>query len=188
MGVDGDQTKPPAPNKQRNIPSLPSDAIYEGGSVDEYATLVYAYSTKTACIDPRHCIDLHPRTFNDILPLVSASTPGKWTPRHDETNMFLTEEKQFSSRDEYRHLSCCGVNSATADSALETTISSTMTATAAERAHAWDVHNAALRTHKDVSEAIESRLTYIRRFKGKKALTGEERVAERLVYSRFFDT
>eukprot|EP00873_Tetraselmis_striata_P012614 jgi/Tetstr1/432878/TSEL_022227.t1 len=34
----------------------------------------------------------------------------------------------------------------------------------------------------------EDRLAYLRRFKCKKALTGEERVAERLVYSRFFDT
>eukprot|EP00873_Tetraselmis_striata_P034706 jgi/Tetstr1/454970/TSEL_041831.t1 len=32
------------------------------------------------------------------------------------------------------------------------------------------------------------RLTDLRRFKCKKALTGEERVAERLVFSRFFDT
>jgi hypothetical protein len=39
-----------------------------------------------------------------------------------------------------------------------------------------------------VTQAVESRLTYVRRFKGKKALIGEERVAERLVYSRFFDT
>jgi hypothetical protein len=44
------------------------------------------------------------------------------------------------------------------------------TATAAEKAHAWDVHDAAVRTHKVVTHAIESRLTYIRRFKGKKAL------------------
>jgi hypothetical protein len=61
-------------------------------------------------------------------------------------------------------------------------------ATAAERAHAWDIHDAAVWTHKVVTQAVESRLTYIRRFKGKKALTGDERVAERLVYSRFFDT
>eukprot|EP00873_Tetraselmis_striata_P018382 jgi/Tetstr1/438646/TSEL_027197.t1 len=33
-----------------------------------------------------------------------------------------------------------------------------------------------------------NRLAYLRRFKCKKTLTGEERVAERLVYSRFFDT
>jgi hypothetical protein len=51
-----------------------------------------------------------------------------------------------------------------------------------------DIHDAAVRTHKPVTQAVESRLTYIRRFKGKKALTGEERVAEHLVYSRFFDT
>jgi hypothetical protein len=62
------------------------------------------------------------------------------------------------------------------------------TATAAERAHAWDIHDAAVRTHKAVTQAVESRLTYIFRLKGKKALTGEERVVERLVYSRFIDT
>jgi hypothetical protein len=62
------------------------------------------------------------------------------------------------------------------------------TATEAERAHAWDIRDAAVRTHKAVTQAVESRLTFARRFKGKKALTGEERVAERLVYSRFFDT
>jgi hypothetical protein len=49
------------------------------------------------------------------------------------------------------------------------------------------VHDAAIRTRKAVKHAVESRLTYIRCFKGKKTLTGEERVAERLVYSRFFD-
>jgi hypothetical protein len=62
------------------------------------------------------------------------------------------------------------------------------TATAAERAHAWDVHNAAIRTHKAATQAVESRLIYIRHFKGKSALAGEERVAGRLVYSRFFNT
>jgi hypothetical protein len=39
-----------------------------------------------------------------------------------------------------------------------------------------------------VASAGEARLTYIRRFKAKKILTGEERVAERLVYTRCFDT
>jgi hypothetical protein len=49
--------------------------------------------------------------------------------------------------------------------------------------------HAAVRTHKAVTQAVDSRLTtYIGRFKGKKALAGEERVAERLVYSRFFET
>jgi hypothetical protein len=34
----------------------------------------------------------------------------------------------------------------------------------------------------------EARLTYIKRFKAKKILAGEERAAERLVYSRCCDT
>jgi hypothetical protein len=71
--VDGDQTKPPAHNKQHNIP-----AVFEGGSVDEYATQVYANSAKTAYIDPRDYIDLLPRAFNDILPQVYAF--NAWLP------------------------------------------------------------------------------------------------------------
>jgi hypothetical protein len=39
-----------------------------------------------------------------------------------------------------------------------------------------------------VASSGEARLTYIRRFKAKKILTGEERVAERLVYTHCFDT
>jgi hypothetical protein len=101
--------------------------------MDEYyATNVSANLTKTAYIDPRDWIDLLPRAFNDILPHVKASIPGMWTPRHDETNRFLTKEKRISSRDEYRHLACYGVYFAAADAVLETAI----TATAAERAQA----------------------------------------------------
>jgi hypothetical protein len=95
LKVDIDQTKALAPNKQHNIPSLPANAISEGVSVDEYATHAYANSTKTAYIDPRDWIDLLPRAFSDVLTHVKASTPGLWTPRYDETNMFLTEEKEF---------------------------------------------------------------------------------------------
>jgi hypothetical protein len=39
-----------------------------------------------------------------------------------------------------------------------------------------------------VASAGEARLTYIRRLKAKKILNGEERVDERLVYTRSFDT
>jgi hypothetical protein len=53
LKVDGDQTKPPAPTMQHNIPSIHADAVSEGGSVDEYATHISANSTKTAYIDPR---------------------------------------------------------------------------------------------------------------------------------------
>jgi hypothetical protein len=190
LKVDDDQTKPPAPTKQHNIPSVRADAVSEGGSVDEYATPLSAHSTKPAYIDPSDWIDLLPRAFNDILPPINASIPCMWTPRHDETDMFLAEEKRISSRDEYRHLACYGVYFAAAEAALETamaTVRST-TATETERTHAVDITYAAVRTHKAVTQAVESRLTYVRRFKCKKALTGEERVADRLVYSRFFDT
>jgi hypothetical protein len=51
--VDDVHTKPPPPNKQHNIPLIPADAVYEGGSVDEYATPVFATWTKNAYIDPR---------------------------------------------------------------------------------------------------------------------------------------
>jgi hypothetical protein len=78
----------------------------------------YANSTKTAYIDPRDWIDLHPRASNHILPPVNASTPGLSTPRHDETYEFLTEEKRISSRDEHRHLACYVIYSIAADAAL----------------------------------------------------------------------
>jgi hypothetical protein len=91
--VGGEQTKPLAPNKQDNIPSVPGDAVYEGESVNEYATDVYANSTKTAYIDPRDWIDLLSSAYNDILPPVNAYASGLWTPRHDEIYIFLTEDK-----------------------------------------------------------------------------------------------
>jgi hypothetical protein len=57
-----------------------------------------------------------------------------------------------------------------------------------ETAYAYSLVDEALRTNQAVASAGEARLTYIRRFKAKKILTGEERVAERLVYTRCFDT
>jgi ribosomal protein S7 len=62
------------------------------------------------------------------------------------------------------------------------------TSTPDETAYAYSLVDAALCTHQAVASAGEARLTYIRRFKAKKILTGEERVAERLVYTRCFDT
>eukprot|EP00873_Tetraselmis_striata_P038120 jgi/Tetstr1/458384/TSEL_044822.t1 len=57
-----------------------------------------------------------------------------------------------------------------------------------DRVDALDLLDAAHRTLKAVGDADEARLTYLRRFKAKKALTPEEQVAERLIYSRVFDT
>eukprot|EP00873_Tetraselmis_striata_P025467 jgi/Tetstr1/445731/TSEL_033379.t1 len=61
-------------------------------------------------------------------------------------------------------------------------------ATARDTAGANDLLDSTIRTIATCGQAAEDRLTYLRRFKCKKALTGEERVAERLVYSRFFNT
>jgi hypothetical protein len=58
-----------------------------------------------------------------------------------------------------------------------------VTSTPDETAHAYSLVDAALRTHEAVASAGKARLAYIRRFKAKKILTGEERVAERLIYS-----
>jgi hypothetical protein len=63
-----------------------------------------------------------------------------------------------------------------------------VTSTPDETAYAYSVVDAALRTHQALASAGETRLTYIRRFKAKKILTGEGRVAERLVCTRCFDT
>jgi hypothetical protein len=45
-----------------------------------------------------------------------------------------------------------------------------------------------MRTHMACCNAHEKKLTYLRRFARKNMLIGEERVAERLVYSIFFAT
>eukprot|EP00873_Tetraselmis_striata_P006658 jgi/Tetstr1/426922/TSEL_017135.t1 len=48
---------------------------------------------------------------------------------------------------------------------------------------AFGLRDTALRT----TFAVEARVAYLRRFKAKKALTGKEQVAERLIYSRDLD-
>jgi hypothetical protein len=63
-----------------------------------------------------------------------------------------------------------------------------VTSTPDETAYAYSLVDVALRTHQAVASAGEAQLTSLRRFKAKKILTGEERVAERLVYTRCFDT
>jgi hypothetical protein len=63
-----------------------------------------------------------------------------------------------------------------------------VTSTPDETAYAYSLVDAALRTHQALASSGEARHTYIRRFKAKKILTGEERVAELLVYTRCFHT
>jgi hypothetical protein len=63
-----------------------------------------------------------------------------------------------------------------------------VTSTPDKTAYAYSLVDAALRTYQAVASAGVARPTYIRRFKAKKILTGEERDVERLVYTRCFDT
>jgi hypothetical protein len=53
-------------------------------------------------------------------------------------------------------------------------------------ADTWGLFDVTARTHSACNNADDEMLTYPRRFKSKMLLTGVERVAERLVYSRFF--
>jgi hypothetical protein len=62
-----------------------------------------------------------------------------------------------------------------------------VTSTRNEKACAYS-SSTPLHTHQAIAVAGEAQLTYIRRFEAKKILGGEERLAERLVYTRCFDT
>jgi hypothetical protein len=55
--VDGDLTKPQTPYKDHYNSSFPVDAVFVGGTEDEYATHVAADSTRTAYIHPLDWID-----------------------------------------------------------------------------------------------------------------------------------
>jgi hypothetical protein len=96
----------------------------------------------------------------------------------------------MSSRDDYCHMRCYGVFTSAANAALEIAMETirSKTSTPDEKAYAYAPIDAAIRTHQAMASAGEARLTYIKRFNAKKILTGEERVAERLVYSRCFNT
>jgi hypothetical protein len=62
------------------------------------------------------------------------------------------------------------------------------TYTSQAKAETLGVFKATARTHRACNNAHEERLTYLNRFKCKKLMSNEERVAKLLVYSRFFDT
>eukprot|EP00873_Tetraselmis_striata_P007845 jgi/Tetstr1/428109/TSEL_018164.t1 len=142
-------------------------------------------------IDPRDWADLPSKAYADNMPPVAVTRPALWTPRLDECDRFLTEEKRHSMCDEYRHLLCSGVFyrcRALGDRRRYGNASCGRSHPQA-RADADYLLDSVLRTLKTIAAAGEDRLTYTRRFKGKKALTGDENtVAERLVYRRFFDT
>eukprot|EP00873_Tetraselmis_striata_P014901 jgi/Tetstr1/435165/TSEL_002621.t1 len=115
----------------------------------------------------------------DSLHLTSArrlTNPGLWNPRNDEWDRYLTDERKHATSDEYRHLLCYGVFTAAAHAALTDAVATlrAKNATARDTADANDLLDSAIRTIATYGQAAEDRLTYLRRFKCKKALTGEE--------------
>eukprot|EP00873_Tetraselmis_striata_P012769 jgi/Tetstr1/433033/TSEL_022370.t1 len=118
------------------------------------------------------------------------ATAVLWRLRNDEADRYLTEANKSASRDEYCHLLCYGVYVAAANTAAKTALATLRAPDrpTQDRVDALDLLDAAHRMLEAVGDADEARLTCLRRFKAKKALTPEEQVAERLIYSRVFDT
>eukprot|EP00873_Tetraselmis_striata_P014676 jgi/Tetstr1/434940/TSEL_023936.t1 len=173
------------------IPATPADGL-EGDEEEDDPPPGFPSKSPghAAFIDPRDWIDYLPRAYAESMPPAGLTNPGLWNPRNDEWDRYLTDEKKHATRDEYRHLLCYGVFTAAAHAALTDAVATlrAKNATARDTADANDLLDSAILTIATCGQAAEDRLTYLRRFKCKKALTGEERVAERLVYSRFFDT
>jgi hypothetical protein len=111
-----------------------------------------------------------------------------WRPRHDEGVKLLIEERRIISRDDYRHLFSYGIYHTTIDPGLETFMDAIRPETYSSQKEARGLFDATKRTHIAFWNAHEEKLTYLRRLKCKKLLTGDERVAERFAYSKFFDT
>eukprot|EP00873_Tetraselmis_striata_P039205 jgi/Tetstr1/459469/TSEL_004836.t1 len=157
-----------------------------------FATAVPAWTTgHVAFIDPRDWIDYLPRAYAESMPPVGLTNPGLWNPRNDEWDRYLTYRRE-EARDARRasppavlwslyRRRARGAHGRCGNASREK-------ATARDTADANDLLDSAIRTIATCGHAAEDRLTYLRRFKYKKALTGEERIAERLVYSSFFDT
>eukprot|EP00873_Tetraselmis_striata_P039898 jgi/Tetstr1/460162/TSEL_005478.t1 len=182
------QQQPP----QKPIPATQADGLEGDDEEDDPPPGFPAKSPGHAAFidDPRDWIDYLPRAYAESIPHVGLTNPGLWNPRNDEWDRYLTDEKKHATRDEYCHLLCYGVFTAAAHAALTDTVATlrAKNATVRDTADANDLLDSAIRTIATCGQAAEDRLTYLRRYKCKKAFTGEERVAEPLVYSRFFDT
>eukprot|EP00873_Tetraselmis_striata_P001406 jgi/Tetstr1/421670/TSEL_012609.t1 len=141
-------------------------------------------------IDPRDWEDLLPRAYQDCpLPsTLGATRPSLWRLPNDEANRYLTEANKTASRDEYRHMLCYCIYRTAIYAAAKTALASAPDTSIQDRVDTLDLLDAACRTLEAVGDAREARLTYLRRFKAKQALTPEEQVAERLIHSRVFDT
>jgi hypothetical protein len=139
-----------------------------------------------ALVEPRDWINDLPTAYYESLSPLNVTRPCLWRPRQDEGGKVLIQERRIASRDEYRHLVCYDTYHAAINTALETIMEAIRLKTYSSQAEAdtWGLFDATARMHMECSNAREERLTYPRRFKCKKLLTGEEWVAELLVYSR----
>eukprot|EP00873_Tetraselmis_striata_P001184 jgi/Tetstr1/421448/TSEL_012397.t1 len=147
------------PPPQKPIPATPTDGLEGDDEEDDPPPVFPAKSLgHAAFIDPRDWIGYLPRAYADSMTHVGLTNPGFFT--------------------------------AAAHAAFTDAVATLRAKNATDRdtADANDLLHSAISTIATCGQAAEDRLTYLRRFKCKKALTGEERVAERLVYSRFFDT
>jgi hypothetical protein len=134
-----------------------------------------------AYLDPREWVDDLPTADTKRLPPSNATRPSLWRPRHDKGDKSLTEERHITSRDEYRHMLWYGTYHATFDTALETFMDAIRQETyfSQEEADTWGLFDATKRTHMVCCSAQEGKLTYVRRLKCEKLLTGEKRVVSR---------
>eukprot|EP00873_Tetraselmis_striata_P043227 jgi/Tetstr1/463491/TSEL_008382.t1 len=182
--------------EQRDIPS-DDDEVGEGGKEPEHDARTAAARGRARRRGRVHrpsglgrpLAPGVPRLPPPPPPPSGATRPSLWRPRNDEADRYLTEANKTASRDEYRHLLCYGVYRAAANAAAKTALATLRAPIPTQdRVDALDLLDAAHRTLEAVGDADEARLTYLRRFKAKKALTPEEQVAERLIYSRVFDT
>eukprot|EP00873_Tetraselmis_striata_P036662 jgi/Tetstr1/456926/TSEL_043596.t1 len=95
------------------------------------------------------------------------TNPGLWNPRNDEWDRYLTDEKKHATRDEYRHLLCYGVFTASAHASLTDVVATlrAKNATARDTADANAPPDSAIRTIATCGQAVEDRLPYLRDFK-----------------------
>eukprot|EP00873_Tetraselmis_striata_P046260 jgi/Tetstr1/466524/TSEL_011031.t1 len=173
--------------------SRPSDltlAGWGGPACDYMIDFACVFSmTPTWGNDPRWCIPGIAATEAERNKLAADRASSAPRPRTNEADRYLTEANKTASCDKYGHMLCYGVYRAAANAAAHTapaTLCAPNTPTQ-DRVDALDLLDTAHRTLEAAGDADEAMLTYLRRFKAKKALTPEEQVAERLIYSRVFD-
>eukprot|EP00873_Tetraselmis_striata_P011874 jgi/Tetstr1/432138/TSEL_021595.t1 len=88
------------------------------------------------------------RLPDDLYDSEGTHNPGLWNPRNDEWDCYLTDEKKHATRDEYRHLLCYGVFTASGHAVLRDAVATlpAENATARDTADADDLFASAICT------------------------------------------